>query len=183
MDFFRSRAGALALTVVAVLGSLLLNTRVKLGNACQKTEDAFYTSETSVKSIYARLDQRADAANGLWSILQKYDADAASRLSLARNVLVDARAARDISAMYDANEALQTAFDTALAALNAQTLSAGDQSAVSDYETAFSGAQKMIDENGYNELTRAFLQKTYDVFPARLLASLTGVDAPELFES
>lgn len=182
MNFFRSRAAALVLAAVCVCGSIVLNTRAKLGSECQKLEDTFYTSATNVKSIYSRLDQRADAANGLWTIAQKYGDTSAAALSTARQVLVAACENRDIPSMYDANAELDAAFTACLTALGSSGLADNDKSAVRDYADTFAGAQKMIDEANYNSDVRSFVQKTYGVFPADVLASISGVDAPALYE-
>ncbi|MEG1632789.1 MAG: hypothetical protein RR314_01930 [Oscillospiraceae bacterium] len=183
MKFFQNRAVAVLIAIAVVCGSALVNTQVKLGEASRRVEDSFFVSgDSAPRSPYARLDERLNASNGLWSILVKYDADAAALLSDVRGTLLSAYESRDISDMYDANKELQTAFQTAEAALAAYTLNDTEQSALSDYQTSFSGAQKMIDRSEYNSTVLDFMRGTYDKFPASLLASVTGVDAPELFE-
>lgn len=181
MSIFRSRAAAFVLAAVCVAGSMALNTRVKLGAECRKVEDSFYSTGTNVKSIDARLDQRADAANGAWTIAVKYGAAEAADLSTARQVLLDARENRDIPAMYDANEALSTAFAAVQTALSTSDLAVNDQSALADYATAFAGAQKMIDESTYNSAAQDFIRSA-DAFPANVLAALSGVELPELYQ-
>lgn len=83
--------------------------------------------------------------------------------------------------MYDANEALSTAFAATQTALSGAALSENDQSALADYASAFAGAQKMIDENAYNGTVRDFTDKTLEAFPASVLAPVFGVEAPKTY--
>lgn len=182
MKFFKNRAVAVLLAILVVAGSTLVNTRVRLAEACQQVEDTFFTASAGSKSVYARLDARLDAANGLWSILINHDAEAAAALNQARSAMLDAYDSRDISDMYAANSRLQDAFDTAVTAVSAYTLSASESDALNDYTITFAGAQKMIDESSYNSDVLAFLRTTYNKFPAIILAPLVGVEAPELFD-
>lgn len=181
MSFFNNRATAIVLAVILVLGSTLLNVRVKLGNEITEIEDTFYTSSKGERSIDSRISERLSAANGLWTILLKYDEDEADKLADARNALLTAQSAKDISAMSEANTALGEAFTMASAALGQYQLTGTESSAVASYETAFSGAQKMIDESSYNSTVQSFLSGTYNRFPASVLAPLVGLEPPERF--
>lgn len=182
MDFFRNRLVACVLAVLVVAGSAVINTQVKLGEKCQEVEDGFYTSQSGEKSIYARLDERLDASNGVWSLLVNRDTDAANSLSEARSELISAYDAKDISEMYDANKSLETAFDSAAAVLAACELDSGEIDAMNSYIESFDGAQKMIDRSSYNSTVLEFVRTVYNKFPASLLAPVAGVDSPELFE-
>lgn len=182
MNFFKNPLVAVLLAVIVVAGSTLVNTDVKLGEACQAAEDAFYTNDGSAKSIYSRLDARLDAANGLWTIIQNYNNSEAIDLSAARGTLLSARENRDISDMFAANKALQSAFDSALASLGKYSLDSGEKEAVESYATTFAGAQKMIDESKYNENVLEFQRGVLDKFPASVLKGIVGIDEPELFQ-
>ena len=83
--------------------------------------------------------------------------------------------------MYAANVALGEAFDLAMSALDAKSLSDSDKDAVLDYSLAFTGAQKMIDENSYNDDVVDFYWNVMDKFPANFLSDLAGVYAPYMF--
>ncbi|HIT29210.1 MAG TPA: hypothetical protein IAC26_00035, partial [Candidatus Scatomorpha stercoravium] len=52
---------------------------------------------------------------------------------------------------------------------------------VDEYETAYNGAQKMIEENSYNSEVLEFMRSTYNKFPTRELAEFAGVNPPETF--
>lgn len=181
MKLLKNRLFAILLAVLVVVGSTLLNTQTRLGEACAEVEDGFYTSSGAAKSIYAWLGARLDAANGLWTLLINHDAEAAGTLNAARGTLMDAYEARDIAAMYDANEDLQSAFDSAFTALGGYALTASESDALNDYQVDFAGAQKMIDASEYNSTVLAFERTTLSRFPASLLAPLAGVEAPVLY--
>ncbi len=181
MKLLKSRLFAAALAVAVVCGSTLMNTSVKLGERSQEAEDSFYSDVSGSRSVYTRLDERLSAANGLWTIAEGKHNGAAIDLSGARSSLLDAMEDRDISAMYDANAQLQSAFDAAVAALSVRELTDSESSAMEDYVTAFAGAQKMIDESNYNAGVLEFERSTLNKFPASLLAPIVGVEGPELF--
>ncbi len=176
MGFFKNRAVAVILAVIIIPLAVLLNVRVKLGAECRSVEDTFYVSAGSgAKCIYHYLDSRLDAANGLWTLAEQSGADGADELAAARQALLDAYEAKDIGAMYDANSRLETAFAAVETALE-------DSDGKSSYVTTFDGAQKMIDESGYNAGVYSFRTNTLERFPADLLASIAGVEGPTAFE-
>jgi len=182
MKFFKNRAIAVLLAIFVVAGTVFTNTLVKMTEECQQIEDGFYTSESGAKSIYTYLSSRLDASNGLWTLLINHDAEAAASLNQARSGLLDAYDARDISDMYAANSELETAFTEAVSVLSGYTLSSSESDALNDYTITFDGAQRMIDQNAYNSDVLEFMRTTYNKFPAALLTSLLGIEAPELYD-
>ncbi|NCB50904.1 MAG: hypothetical protein EOM54_03325 [Clostridia bacterium] len=182
MKFFKNRAVAVLLAIIVVAGSIFANTFIRLTEECQKVEDGFYTSDTGSKNIYAYLGSRLDASNGLWTILINHDAEAAASLNQARSALLDAYDNRDISDMYGANSELEKAFNEAMSVISGYTLTSLESDALNDYTIIFDGAQRMIDQNSYNSGVLEFMRTTYNKFPAVLLASLLGVQAPELYD-
>lgn len=182
MKFFKNRAVAVLLAILVIAGTIFTNTLVRMTEECQQVEDGFFTSESGSKSIYAYLSSRLDAANGLWTILINHDAEAAASLNQARSGLLDAYDARDISEMYAANSELETAFSEAVSTLSGYTLSSSESDALNDYTITFDGAQRMIDQSDYNGDVLEFMRTTYNRFPATLLTSLLGIDAPELYD-
>ena len=51
MGFLKSKSGAVVLAALVVVGSTLLNTRVKLGAAVDEVEDLFFTDRDGEKCI------------------------------------------------------------------------------------------------------------------------------------
>lgn len=173
---------ALLVAIIACGFALVLNTQVKLGEAVQAVEDGFFTSVAGERSIYSRLSEKLDASNGLWTVLEAVDTEAAENLSVSRSALLTAYESRDISAMADANAELDKAFSVAGDALEGTELSESQQNAVAEYVTNYEGATKMIEQNSYNSSVLEFMRSVFNKFPASKLASFAGVEPPVSFE-
>lgn len=181
MEYFKSRSGALLLAALVVVGSTLLNTRVKLGSAVDAAEDQFFTDVEGERSIYSRLEEKLSAANGYAAVLSTYDQEAADALYYERDSLRWATEDNDIDYMARCNEALDKAFDEAQRALAGYELSESDAADAAYYADIYDGAQKMITENSYNSSVTDFTRSVYDTFPTEFLAELAGVEPPERF--
>lgn len=173
---------ALLVALIACGFALVLNTQVKLGEAVQAVEDGFFTSVAGERSIYSRLNEKLDASNGLWTILEGADAEAAEQLSVSRSALLTAYESRDIAAMSDANAELDKAFAEAVSALDGAQLDESQAAALSSYVTNYEGATKMIEQNSYNSSVLEFMRSVFNKFPASKLASFAGVEPPVSFE-
>lgn len=173
---------ALLVALIACGFALVLNTQVKLGEAVQAVEDGFFTSVAGERSIYSRLNEKLDASNGLWTILEGTDAEAAEQLSVSRSALLTAYESRDIAAMSDANAELDKAFAEAVSALDGAQLDESQAAALSSYVTNYEGATKMIEQNSYNSSVLEFMRSVYNKFPAAKLAAFAGVEPPVSFE-
>lgn len=185
MGFFSNRAVATVLAIVAVAGSTLVNTKVKLGRDCREVEDGFYSGVTydgySHKSIQSQLNGISGAAGGLVSIANNYDIDTAA-LSAAQDNLDSSLKYGSVSEIYGRYAALNDEVSAIQNELSSKTLSERDASGVNQYASALKGAASVISSSGYNESVRDFIRNTYDVFPADFLGSFTNVEAPQLFE-
>lgn len=173
---------ALLIAILACGFAIVMNTQMKLGERVQAVEDGFFTSVAGERSIYSRLEEKLDAANGLWTVLEGVDSGAAQTLSDARSGLLTAYESRDIAAMYDANTELDKAYSDAVKALDGAELDENTQSALDDYTTNYEGAQKMIEQNSYNSSVLEFMRSTFNKFPASELADFAGVEPPVSFE-
>lgn len=173
---------ALLIAILACGFAIVMNTQMKLGERVQAVEDGFFTSVAGERSIYSRLEEKLDAANGLWTVLEGVDSGAAQTLSDARSDLLTAYESRDIAAMYDANTELDKAYADAVKALDGAELDENTQSALDDYTTNYEGAQKMIEQNSYNSSVLEFMRSTFNKFPASELADFAGVEPPVSFE-
>ncbi len=173
---------ALLIAILACGFAIVMNTQMKLGERVQAVEDGFFTSVAGERSIYSRLEEKLDAANGLWTELEGVDSGAAQTLSDARSGLLTAYESRDIAAMYDANTELDKAYADAVKALDGAELDENTQSALDDYTTNYEGAQKMIEQNSYNSSVLEFMRSTFNKFPASELADFAGVEPPVSFE-
>ena len=181
MNFFKKPVGAVICAVILCAGILIFNTQSKLGGEISAVEDEFFENADGQRSIYSRLQEKIQAANGLWTVLVNYDEAAASDLEYERDYLVWACEDAHISSMKYANDDLNDEFARAVRLLDTYELTDREQELVNEYETNFNGAQKMIDENGYNSSVLEFMRSTYNKFPTRSLAEFAGVYPPETF--
>ncbi len=181
MDFFKKPVVAVILAVILCSGILAFNTRAKLGVEVAAVEDGFFEDIDGQRSIYSRLQEKLSASNGVWTVLVKYDDEAADELYYDRDYLVWACEEADISSMKYANEDLDKSFAKAVGILDGLELADDERRLVNDYETAYNGAQKMIEENSYNSEVLDFIRGTYNKFPTRELAEFAEVNPPETF--
>ncbi len=181
MDFFKKPVVAFIIALVVVCGSTGLNTQIMLGEEIQAVEDTFYITVLGEKSIYSRLEEKLAAANGLWTILVKYDSKAADDLAQGRQELIQSCQDKDIGGMKSDNSELTTAFTDSLTVLNGYELSQSELEDVAHYSESFAGAQKMIERSSYNTRVLEFMRSTYDKFPANFLVDFADVKAPVPF--
>ena len=80
MDFFKKPVVAVILAVILCSGILAFNTRAKLGAEVAAVEDGFFEDIDGQRSIYSRLQEKLQAANGVCTVLLKYDEAAAEPL-------------------------------------------------------------------------------------------------------
>ena len=188
MSILRKRSFAVVIALIVVCLSTLLSVNRSLGSAAEKISDGFYSGVKYDgyvhKSIYSQLEQRSGAAAGLVAIGANYTSldDVTDTLRSARDDLVGTMDGGDIAAMYRANTALQSAYEAFVYAAQDAGLTTRELQGLDSYVDTLSGAQSVIASAGYNESVREFNRKTFDRFPAGLLAPIAGVDAPVLFE-
>ena len=181
MNFFKKPTVAVILAVILCSGILVFNTQTKLGNEIDAVEDAFFENVDGQRSIYTRLLEKLQATNGVWTILARYDEQAAQDLANEQDYLQWACDSASISSMYYANDDLTAQFNQALRTLDTYELTEDEQADLDSYVEAFNGAQKMIDENSYNSQVLDFVRSTYNKFPTKDLAEFAGVYPPDTF--
>lgn len=181
MNFFKKPVVAVILALVICAGALTVNTQYKLGGEISAVEDAFFTNVEGQRSIYTRLLEKLQAVNGVWTILSRYDEEAAQDLADEQDYLQWACDDASISSMYYANEDLNAEMNSAVRVLGTYDLTEDEQADLDSYVEAFNGAQKMIDENNYNSQVLDFVRSTYNKFPTRELAEFAGVYPPDTF--
>ena len=81
MNFFKKPVVAVILALILCSSILVLNTQIKLGDEIDAVEDAFFENVEGQRSIYTRLQEKLQATNGVWSILARYDEQAAQALA------------------------------------------------------------------------------------------------------
>ena len=175
---FSNSSFAIVLTLVLMISSVLLNTRVKLGKDCDELCERFYGDSM----ISASLGSLCDASEQLAVLGERY------QIGEAEDAMETTRAIRDLlqKHSYDAEELydhyadlLKTAFSLE-GTLARTALSEEDAGAFVGAQHAAAEAKAVIDNSSYNDLVRIFLNRNHR-FPTPQLASASGVQMPELF--
>ena len=168
---FSNPSFALVLTLVLMIASVLLNTRIKLGKQCE-----------TLCAISASLVSLCDASEQLARLGERYQVDEAD------DTLETTRSVRELlqERSYDAEEIYDHYYDLLKSVFSLEgtlartALSEEDAGAFVSAQHTAAEAKAMIDNSSYNELVRIFLNRNRR-FPTPQLASLSGVYMPELF--
>ena len=190
--FLSNPAVALIITVVLVLVSLVLNTRVRLGGQCDEITATLYSSEDGSPCIADGLRSLCSASEKMLTLSRqlgidadKLDSDSEYSDEEIENLIADTRAslrygdgsARYLYYLYEALLSKTYAMETAL---GRASLSSADTEAFLTAKEEAAQAQALIAGTDYNDTVRAFLKK-YDRFPTSAIASFSGVTMPKLF--
>ena len=169
---------AVALTVVLMIVSVLLNTRVKLGRQCDTLCNQFYGENM----IAASLESLCSASEQLVILGEHYQLDEADdAMSSIRSIRAMLQQhsfeAEDIYDRY--YELLKNTFSLE-GILERTALSEEDAGTFASAKHSAAEAKSAIDNSSYNDVVRAFLNRNHR-FPTPQLASVSGVNMPELF--
>lgn len=169
---------AIVLTVVLMIVSVLLNTRVKLGRQCETLCNQFYGDGMIADS----LESLCSASEQLVILGERYQLDEADdAMSSIRSIreMLQQRSyeAEDIYDRY--YELLKNTFSLE-GILARSALSEEDAGTFVSAQHSAAEAKAAIDNSSYNEVVRIFLNRNHR-FPTPQLASVSGVNMPELF--
>ena len=169
---------AVSLTVVLMIVSVLLNTRVKLGRQCDALCNLFYGESM----ISDSLETLCGASEQLVILGDRYQLDEADdTMNSIRSVreMLQQRSyeAEDIYARY--YELLKSTFSLE-GILARSALSEEDADTFVSAQHTAAEAKATIDNSSYNDVVRTFLNRNHR-FPTPQLASVCGVHMPELF--
>ena len=183
MKLFKNPVFAVALAIVVVIASTLINTNVKFGRKCRTVTDAFYGSSIT----------RGTPELAIADALELICTDAESLAVVADSCGTDAKAVREnvnslrhslqfqnMFLIRSSYADLRSSLTTMIGQLAQADLDANNAETVSRCSSSISEAQDAIAASGYNDTVRAFLRR-YDHFPTNLLARLAGVRMPETF--
>ncbi|MDO4750021.1 MAG: hypothetical protein Q4A39_04175 [Eubacteriales bacterium] len=188
MEIFRKKIVAVPIALVVVLLSTIFSVNRTLGAACQEVEAGFHSGVVyegyKRPSIESHLDLRLNRAATIISIAVNYDElqDHTDYIRNTREALLHALERGSVRSCYTANEMLQEAV-TGWALAAEDTMFTEREAMILDTCLSdFTESARAITESGYNESVMEFIRTTYDVFPTRILAAISGVDAPEYFD-
>lgn len=185
MNFFKRRLVAVIIAVCTVWGSLMLSTDIKFGAECQKITDGFYDgvyyNGYAHPSIASHLRNIIGYADGIVTIANRYEIDSEELSSANEDLKLGLSYSRgDESYIYYCYDELLGELRAVEAELYDEELSERDESGLQQYVDGITGAQKAIDEAGYNESVSEFMRKNGRGL-AYELAMLADVDMPEYF--
>ena len=181
--FFSNPIVALILTVIVVFGSVVINTRTRLGKQCDTISGSFYSVSSSGEiSVADSLRKLCNAAEQLVLLGVKYEIndaeDAVESVDAIREALRSQ--SRDTASLYDEYQELLKDTFALESALARTEMSEADSSSYSVAQHDASEAKAAIDTSSYNDNVRSFLKRNGQ-FPTPQIAKMSGVSLPVLF--
>ena len=175
---FTNPVFAMALTVVLMIVSVLLNTKIKLGRECDKLSDSFYGDSM----ISASLGNLCSASEQLAALGERYQLDDAEEAMDSIRTIREMLQQHSFEAeeIYDRYYDLLKSTFSLEGTLARTALSEEEAGTFVDAQHAAAEAKAVIDNSSYNDLVGIFLKKNHS-FPTPQLAAATGVHMPELF--
>lgn len=177
---------ACILSAIIVLSSTFISADIKLSRASDKVTEGFYRGVEfggyKRKSVSSQLENICGAVSGLMTIAKNQGLDTAgiSSLNAELSSCLSAKS-YDISSVYSSYSSLRSSLEPLLDTLSAADLSKRDEKGAKDYMVTIMGAEKVIEESGYNESVQDFID-SMSVFPTDFFFSVTGTALPEKFE-
>ena len=181
--FFSSPVVALILAFIAVIGSVIINTRVRLGKQCDALIDCFYSQPYSNEvSIADSLQTLCNASEQIVLLGVKYEVEDAEDAVRFIDPIRDAIRVRSCHAegIYRDYQQLLKATFSMESMLARMQLSDSDEESYANAQRSAASAKVGIDASTYNDNVRSFL-KYNGRFPTPQIAALSGVSMPELF--
>ncbi len=178
---FRKTWFALLLCLVGVVGSTLLNTRMKFGPMCEDARQALYVRGAGGILLTDELSDYCVCLDSLIELAERQGIDTASAVeanTALRAMLADRRP--EAPALYAGYAAVLSETDRLTASLEALSLGTTDAGNLQRCLTSLERPRQSIGRFGYNADIDAFLSM-YDRFPTRQLAGAVGLQYPERF--
>lgn len=185
MNFFKRRWVAVIIAVCTVWASMMLSTDIHFGKECSLITDGFYNgvhyNGYIHPSIASHLRNIAGYADGIVTIANRYEIDSEELSDANEDLKLGLSYSRgDESYIYYCYDELLGELRAVEAELYDKELSERDKSGLEQYVDGITGAQKAIDEAGYNESVSEFMRENGRGL-AYELAMLADVDLPEYF--
>ena len=179
---FANPAFALLLTVVVVLATMLISTRVGFGKKCSVLTDGFYSRNDGETPIAVSLRALCSASEQIAQLGLPHDAEVADDLmetsdGLREMLRSPSVSLRTVNSLYDSLLSELFAMETLLGRVE---LSESELAVFAEARRSAAEAKAAIDASAFNVEVYQFL-KRYDRFPTAALASLTGVAMPCAF--
>ena len=178
MAFLKSHRGAVLLSVLLVILSILFGFRRSVTAARAQVEALFYDGGSGY-SIQAGLDERCAVARNLLTVASRYlSGEDTADVSAAVRMLEQAD---DPAEKYEWNQALGWAAEELLATLEDCDLTERDAAYVQGFRADLTGLANTIRRDSYNQQAGQFNREVLGAFPANLLKHITFVREVPLF--
>ena len=178
---FRKTWFALLLCIVGVVGSTLLNTRVKFGPLCEEARQKLYADGADGFKVTDELSDYCVCMDTLIDLAARQNIDtapAAEASEALRAVLQDK--STEAAALYAGYAAVLSETDRLQTELSAVSLGTRDAGELQRCLSSLDRSRENIGRFGYNAEIDAFMS-AYDRFPTRQLADAVGLRYPEYF--
>ena len=185
MNLLKKRAVAIVIAVLVVLMSTVLSGSSGLKGAIRDVEMLYYEGVEAEEGHYLRpsIDSqmriRHNTVNSMLGILSGYaELDAAvQQLKTAKDHVYNNLGNYDrdtIEGMGWANQELETAITALQLAMEQVSFPEREKEMLETCLNDLAGAQRMIEQSGYNEAVREFNTTDMQRFPANMLLGLQG---------
>ena len=183
MNLLRKRAVAIVIAILAILLSSVLSARSGLLGSIRDVEMLYYNGVEAAEGNYMRpsidsqMRVKYNGANSILGIIGSY--------AELGSVAEDLRNARDyvhvnlgdygedtVAGMSWANQELDAVLTRLQLEMSRVEFSEREKQMLDTCFADIEGAQRMIEQSGYNEAVREFNTKTLQRFPANLLLGL-----------
>ena len=183
MNLLKKRAVAIVIAILAVLLSTVLSARSGLLGSIREVEMLYYKGVEATEGNYMRpsidsqMRVKYNSANSILGIIGAY--------AELGSVAEDLRNARDyvhvnlgdydedtVSGMSWANQELEAVLTRLQLEMSRVEFTEREAQMLESCFADIEGAQRMIEQSGYNEAVRAFNTKDLQRFPANLLLGL-----------
>ena len=182
LKLFQKRWFAIALCVVCMIATTLLNTRVKLGGQCEDLIGSFYDTGSDELSIGSQLQSICNAATGLTAIAGHYSLDSSAATEATEDLRLAMQYSRsEASFIHSDYLQLLDVAEELIGRLEQAQLSKRDAENLTLYTEAIDQARSNIEASSYNTEVAAFRRANIR-FPAEGLAAFAGVEMPQLFQ-
>lgn len=183
----QSRGAAIVVTVVLCLVFAVLGMNRSVAREAEKCTRTFYEgveadgyTSASMYSILKSIDTYSLTLSSVLADVPELD-DARQDLVEARRDLVDAMEAKDIRAMYGADNVVSERAKALMDQAESAALSQGDREKADEAYQKLSSAQGALERNPYRERCEIFQRSVMGSLPVRLLRGLIFVDGPQSF--
>ena len=181
MKLFKQTWFAILLCVIAVVGTTLMNTRIKFGALSQDVRASLYAADKDGVNIITELGNLGSSVDALLTLGSERDLDTAAAEDAARTLeLLLSAGDAEASQLHRYYRTLMDLIEPLEEQLGELNLNSHDAATLQRCITGITGIRSAIEGSGYNESVQRFLD-TYLHFPTKNLAALTKIPYPELF--